>query len=29
MTPKKHALTLGIESAQGDIIVLTDAPIAE
>ena len=25
MTPKKHALTLGIESAQGDIIVLTDA----
>ena len=25
MTPKKHALTLGIESAQGNIIVLTDA----
>ena len=25
MTPKKHALTLGIESAKGDIIVLTDA----
>ena len=25
MTPKKHALTLGIESAEGEIIILTDA----
>ena len=25
MTPKKHALTLGIESAGGEIIILTDA----
>ena len=25
LSPKKHALTLGIEAAQGDIIVSTDA----